>query len=207
MRAVESSGVGGFDIAAPYTALRPDWCILRDAILESVTTSPDSFGTKEDEIKGESQDFWEHKLKSSDWAVVQRRNEVLGIAGAKSPAEIDVYALQEKACFIESVWISPSIRRKGVGERLVTYLIEQERRVGIRKFYLWVFDGNTSAEGLYGDMKFESTGRSSVLLGKLEIQYLREFGSALIDEEIELSKTARAEDRRNLEVTYRMLTS
>jgi ribosomal protein S18 acetylase RimI-like enzyme len=208
MRAVEPRGIRSFDTAPPFNALRPDWCILRDTILESVTTSPDAFLAKADEIKTKSPDFWKDKLKSSDWAVVQRRDEILGIAAAKSPAEIDDYALQERACFIESVWIAPCMRRKGVGERLVTYLIEHERRVGIRQFYLWVFKENTPAKELYKEMEFKPTGRPSVLLGESEIQYLRQFDSPLMDdEEVGRNETARKRDWRKFEITYRMLAS
>ena len=208
MRAVESSDVKSFATVAPYNALRPDWCILRDTMLESVATSPDAFLTKADEIKGRSQEFWEGKLESSHWAVVQRRDEIVGIAAAKSPAKMDVYARQGQACFIESVWIAPCMRRKGVGDRLVTYLIEEELRAEIRQFYLWVFKENNSAKELYKKMGFKPTGRPSVLLGESEIQYLRDFGGAPIDdEEVGRNETARKRDWRKLEITYRMLTS
>jgi ribosomal protein S18 acetylase RimI-like enzyme len=208
MRAVESSDVRSFATVAPRNALRPDWRILRDTMLESVATSPDSFLTKADEIKEKSQEFWESKLESSDWAVVQRRDEIVGIATAKSPDIMDVYARKGTACFIESVWIAPCMRRNGVGNRLVTYLIEGERRAGIRQFYLWVFKENDSAKELYEKMKFKPTGRPSVLLGESEIQYLRDFRSAPIDDkEVGCNEAARKRDWRELDITYRMLTS
>lgn len=207
MRTAESSGVRGSDTAATHSEPRPDWRILRDAILESVATSPDAFLTTADQIKGESQEFWEGKLKSSDWVVVQRRDEIVGIAAAKSPGEIDSYASQQEACFIESVWVAPCMRGKGVGKRLVTYLIEQKRWDGIRQFYLWVFGHNTPAIQLYKRMDFKPTGNPSAL-GVPEIQYRLEFDSALIDdEEVGRNEAARKRDWRKLEITYRMLAS
>jgi ribosomal protein S18 acetylase RimI-like enzyme len=208
MRTVEPSDVRSSDSAAPYNAPRPDWCILRDTILESINTSPGVFLASAGQIKGESQEFWEHKLKSSTWAVVQRRGKILGIAAAKSPGETDSYALQEKACFIESVWIAPFMRRKGVGERLVTYLIEQERKAGIRQFYLWVFKGNTPAIELYKRMDFKPTGNPSALTNVPEVQYLCEYDSGVIDdEELERNATARADDRSKLKIMYGLLAS
>jgi ribosomal protein S18 acetylase RimI-like enzyme len=208
MRTAESSDVRGSDAAAPHSGPCPDWCILRNAVLESVATSPDAFLTKADEIKGKSRAFWKRKLRSSHWAVVQRGDEVLGIAAAKPPGKIDSYASQGEACFIESVWISPNIRRQGIGERLVNYLIEQKRRDGIRQFYLWVFDQNTPAIELYENMEFKPTDNPSALPGVPEIQYLREFDSALVDdEEAARNEATRADDQEMLKITYRMLTS
>lgn len=207
MRALESSGVRSFDTGASPNVPRPDWRILCDTILESVDTSPDAFLTKAREIKGKSRSFWKRKLRSSHWAVVQRGDEILGIAAAKPPGKIDFYASQGEACFIESVWIAPAMRRNGVGERLVNYLIEQERRAGIRQFYLWVFDDNASAIQLYERMGFKPTGNSSAL-EEPETQYLREFDSELIDyEEAALNEADRADDHEKLEITYRMLAS
>jgi ribosomal protein S18 acetylase RimI-like enzyme len=205
---VMTGGVGRPDSVAPHSASRADWCILRDTILESIDTSPGAFLATADQIRGEPPEFWERKLRSSTWTVVHRRDKILGIAAASSPGEIDLYALQEKTCFIESVWIAPCMRGNGVGERLVTYLIEQKRKVGIRQFYLWVFDHNASAIRLYKRMDFKPTGHSSALLDACEIQYLRDFDSDVIDdEELERNATARKRDRRGLGITYLMITS
>lgn len=206
MVAVEdAAGIRCIDDAAPPNTPRPDWCIVREAILESIATSPDAFLATAGQLKKEPPEYWQGRLESSTWAVVQRGGDVLGIAAAKPPSEVDVYALEERACFIESVWIDPSIRGSGVGERLVTYLMEQRRReAGIQKFYLWVFDYNAPAIRLYERMKFEATRRPSELR---EIQFLREFDSDLIDNlELEQNADARTRDRVQFGITYRLLT-
>jgi ribosomal protein S18 acetylase RimI-like enzyme len=192
----------------PSNTPPPHWRILRDAIRESITTSPASFLTTADEVAGEDPAYWEPRLRSAAWAVAELRDKVVGIAAAKAPGEVDGYALQENACFIESVWIAPEVRQHGIGERLVTYLIEQQRQVGVQKFYLWVFDHNTSAKRLYQRMEFKATGNPSILPHRLEVQFVREFGSDVIDaEELARNAARRDQDRRELEITYRMLSS
>jgi ribosomal protein S18 acetylase RimI-like enzyme len=209
MLAGDSSGARRRGGVAEGNVSISDSDVLRDTILKSVATSPGAFLATAAELKEEPPEYWETRLKSSSWAVVQRGGQTLGVAAAKPPSEVDDYALQEKACFIESVWVDPSMRGKGLGERLVAYLIEQQRKVaGIQKFYLWVFDSNTPAIRLYKRMDFKPTGQPSDLLGKSEIQFLRAFDSDLIDDD-ELKRNAadRKKDRKELGITYRLLAA
>jgi ribosomal protein S18 acetylase RimI-like enzyme len=61
--------------------------------------------------------------------------------------------------YIEAVWVAPEFRRLGVGRRLVRWLIDRERKSGIREILLWVIDGNVYARSFYFRMGFRSTGR------------------------------------------------
>lgn len=203
-----ATGVRSILGADPLIAPCSDWGLLRDTILKSIATSPGAFLATADELKAESPEYWEERLKSSTWAVVQRGNEILGIAAAKPPSDTDRYALREKACFIESVWVDPSLRRKGVGERLVTYLIEQQRSARIHKFYLWVFDYNSPAIRLYDRMDFKRTGRASRLLRRFEIQFVRAFDSDVVDEdELKQNDADRERDQEAFGISYRLLTA
>jgi ribosomal protein S18 acetylase RimI-like enzyme len=199
-----SSVLSSVDVPLPDDP-HTDWCILRDTLLRSVATSPEAFLATTEQLEAKPQEYWEDRLNSSTWAVVQRGSEILGIAAAKPPDEVDdYYALQEQACFIESVWIDPAVRGKGVGERLVTYIIEQERRARIQKFYLWVLNYNAPAIRLYTRMNFKPTERDSQLA---EIQFLRAFDSDVIDDdELKRNAAARRRDRRRRGITYRLLT-
>jgi ribosomal protein S18 acetylase RimI-like enzyme len=209
MLADDASGIRSTDDVAQHNVSPSDLDVLRDTILKSVTTSSGAFLATVTELEAEPPEYWENRLRSSTWAVVQRGSQTLGIAAAKPPSEVDDYALQEKACFIESVWIDPSMRGKGFGERLVAYLIEQQRgAVGIQKFYLWVFDYNAPAIRLYKRMGFKPTGQPSDLLDKSEVQFLRAFDSDLIDEdELKQNATDRKKDRKDLGITYRLLSA
>ena len=39
--------------------------------------------------------------------------------------------------YIEAVWVEPEFRRLGVGRRLVRWLIDHERKSGIKEILLW----------------------------------------------------------------------
>lgn len=216
LRTLEVSRSGNSGVATPHDGGRPDWRILCDTILASLDESPKAFLATVDQMKKEPQDFWEGKLRSATWTVVQRGDEILGIAAAKPPGELDSYAQSERACFIESVWISPALRKHGIGKRLVTYIFEQECKAGIRQFYLWVFSDNTSAINFYEQMKFRPTENQSELLGDAENQYLKEFGSSLFDRKklaliakLSLARNARRRKRdlRDSGIGYRVLNS
>lgn len=210
MTADDDSSVQSPNDAAPGITFCSDLRILRDAVLESVRTSPDSFLATTAQLEKKRFEYWQEELRSSKWAVVQDEDKVLGIAAAKPPRGEDTYANPANACFIESVWIDPSMRRNGVGERLVTYLIDERRKVGIQRFYLWVIDHNTPAIGLYNRMDFKRTERSAPLpawRGR-EIQYLLAFDSDVIDDyELGQNVDARELDGEKFGITYRLLES
>lgn len=190
-------------------SLSADAKILRDAVLESVRTSPDAFLATGAEIEAKPAAYWEIQLRSSTWAVLEGEDTILGIAAAKQPGDNDKkYANLEDACFIESVWITPHMRRRGLGERLVNFLIDMRRQDGIQRFYLWVFEKNESAVALYEHMKFKETGQAPGLAGwpVREVQYLLSFDSDMVDDaHLKKSKAARKKDRRRHGVTYRLL--
>ena len=112
------------------------------------------------------------------------------------------------AWFIESVWIAPSMRRNGVGKRLVSFIIEGGRKVGIKDFYLWVFDHNAPAIGLYQDMEFGPTGRSAELpvSQAREVQYVLKFdGDGTNDDALRQNAAERGLDHEKFGITYRLL--
>jgi ribosomal protein S18 acetylase RimI-like enzyme len=208
MKGDYATWVRGIHDAVPRIVPRPDWRILRDAILESIATSPDSFLASADQLKAEPPEYWKGRLRSSTWAVAEQGSKVLGIAAAKPPTNVDDYAPRDKACFIESVWIDPAMRGNGLGERLVTYLMEQRRATGIQYFYLWVFNHNIPAICLYERMAFKPTGQDSELVDLHETQYLLKFDSDVLDEdELKRNEADRLPDRTEHGITYRLLTA
>jgi GNAT superfamily N-acetyltransferase len=193
------------DRVAEASPSSSDWLVLRQAVITSLDTSPDAFLATIDKVRAEKSEFWQEKLRSAEWAVVQHDRQTLGIAAALLPGETDYYAFSDKARFIESVWIAPKWRKHGVGLRLVTYLIEQQRQMGIQEFYLWVLNHNNPAIRLYDRMNFKQTGQVSDLP---ETQFLLKFDSDVVDdEESQRNFLAREDDRRLLGITYRMLSA
>jgi N-acetylglutamate synthase-like GNAT family acetyltransferase len=197
------SDVRSHDYVVLTHSASKDWQVLKGAILESLRTSSDAFMTKLSEVIDRGSEFWQEELRSATWAVVQGGEQTLGIAAAKPPTDEDVYAVRGRACFIESVWIDPDSRNNGMGQRLVTYLIDQQRQVGIQEFYLWVLQCNGLAKSFYDyRMGFKETGRESE---HPETQLSREFDSDVVDEEeLKQHESARAGDKEK-GITYRLL--
>lgn len=81
-----SSSVRSLDYVSVCYPSVPDWQVLRGAILVSLETSPDAFLTSLKQVKDEKQEFWEKKLWSTQWAVVERNGQTLGVAAAKPPS-------------------------------------------------------------------------------------------------------------------------
>ena len=161
--------------------LSPDARILRQAVREALSTDSDAFLGTVAEVDRRSAGYWEDQILSSTWAVMQREDEVVGIAAAKLPG-VDDKSIKDKraARFIESVWIAPSMRGNRYSVRLIEYLMDAERKksADIDRFLLWVFNENKTAIRVYQDMGFKSTG--------LEKEKRREDGTCVVEVQYQL---------------------
>ena len=196
----------------PADSRRSDAQLLQWARSESVSTSPEAFLSTVAEIDEKPEAYWKNELRSSMWLVVEDGDKVLGITAAKRPNDRDKENITNppRACFIESVWIAPSMRRRGLGALLVMYLIEIQRSKGIQYFYLWVFDKNRPAIELYERLGFRPTGLAHVLDRSVrrprirEIQYVRVFDRASPGDN-ETAIDALERDLLSYGVSYRLL--
>jgi ribosomal protein S18 acetylase RimI-like enzyme len=110
------------------SAIQRDARKLQWAVRESVSSSPEAFLAHINDIDAKSASDWIDEIRLSTWAIVERDDEILGIAAAKRPdRDEDKDVNQSTARFIESVWIAGAMRRRGIGRRLVEYLIDIER--------------------------------------------------------------------------------
>lgn len=183
-------------------APKDDSVTLREALLKAVSTSPGRFLATTEGIQEKSDSDWATDLEKSVWVVAEQDGEVIGLAAAKQPYGDDSWEYDKTSTrFIESVWIDPSMRRRGLGERIVRYLIEQQRlsKPKVQRFYLWVFKDNEPAIALYKQMGFTETGRESTPPGRTipELQYLLEvYGTPGDDDELQ---------QGNYDLKYRVL--
>jgi ribosomal protein S18 acetylase RimI-like enzyme len=152
--------------------------VLRKAVRESISTSPDSFLRTVADVDSMSSDYWDKEIDNSTWVVIQQLDKVVGIAVARWPDQtIDHDIDQHRVRFIESVWVAPNFRGSGMSERLVKYLIEIEcnKHPKVRKFMLWVFEDNKYAIRLYARMQFKHKEKDRQLLsdqsGRFELRY------------------------------------
>lgn len=193
----------------------PDAQILRRTMREAISTSPGAFLTTVAEIDARSSDYWEDELRSSTWAVVQRGDEVFGIAAAKLPGNDDGYLRHsQNARFIESVWIAPSMRGNRYGERLIKYLFDAEckKSADIDRFFVWVLIENTTAIRMYERMGFErpenreqqSQRADGTRVDEAQYQLLFDSASA-VAAELNENAAVREEDWIRYGVRYRLL--
>jgi ribosomal protein S18 acetylase RimI-like enzyme len=206
----DGCGSGNRPEATTSAALGRDARILRDTLRNAIDTSPDSFMTTIEEVEAQPIDYWVNEIRSSTWAVAQRgKEEIVGVVAGRLPDSDKDLEDQEFTRYIESVWITPGLRRRGLGQRLIHYLLETEYRNNqqIRQFLLWVFAANTPAIKLYEHIGFWPTRESKLLQrngqskAEVEIKYCLDFDAAVhaVDED------ARLLDRRLYGVTYRVL--
>lgn len=161
--------------AEPLHGLR-DAQMLKEAMHEATSTSPEAFLMTIDDIKAKEADYWEREISSSTWAVIQKGDKVVGFAVARWPdGEMDRDVDPTAARFIESVWIHPKLRRQRLAEQLVRFLFEVEcaKSPGVGHFLLWVFDKNYPAISLYERMGFTYVARQDVpdQSGRTELRY------------------------------------
>ncbi len=189
------------------SALLWDAEILHDALHEAVRTSPDSFLKTVEDVETKPLDYWIDEILSSTWAVAQRAGEVVGLVAGKRPDSDNDAEDQAITRYIESVWIAPQLRGRGLGRRLIRYLLEAEyrRNQHIRQFLLWVFTTNYPAIRLYEQMGFVRTLEMNVGI-RTEIKYRLDLDSVVHPAVgLTVNETARRQDRYHYGVTYRIL--
>jgi ribosomal protein S18 acetylase RimI-like enzyme len=194
--------------ATASAALGRDAGILRDALLNALQTSPDSFMTTIEDVAGRPLGYWVNEIRSSTWAVAQRGREIVGLVAGRLPDSDQDREDEAFTRYIESVWITPELRGRGLGKRLIHYLIEMEYRKNqqIRQFLLWVFAANSPAIKMYEHMGFlpreskpvERIGHSE---DEVEVKYYLNFDVVVHTAD----EAARRQDRRRYGVTYRIL--
>jgi ribosomal protein S18 acetylase RimI-like enzyme len=189
-------------------SLRWDAQMLQDAMLEAICTSPESFLMTEEDAKARPLDYWIEEIRSSTWAVAQQNGQVVGIVAGKRP-DSDTDAEDEAITrYIESVWIDPDLRGRGLGERLIKYLlgVEYQNNRHVRHFRLWVFVTNSNAISLYERMGFTPTPEVNESEDKIEVKYRLDFDSTIHGAvALAVNEASRRDDRRQYGVTYRVL--
>lgn len=123
---------------------------LRLARLEALQDSPDAFVATLDQEKQRSDSDWIDVAAATTWAVAREGAKVVGIASmtAADPAAPTVH-------FIESVWVHPERRRRGLGRRMLLELEVRARAIGAEFLQLWVLETNGSAYDAYVNLAFE----------------------------------------------------
>jgi L-amino acid N-acyltransferase YncA len=134
-----------------------DWPVLREARLEALQDSPHAFTSFfDDEISWEEHD-WRQMFHAAKWMVAREAEKVIGIA--RSVGERGRSPVRH----LESIWVAPSHRQRGVCRGLLHALAEKDRRTGVTDLLLWVLEDNREAQRAYEALGFEPTGERQFL--------------------------------------------
>ena len=134
--------VGAHDVTTAI--LGPgDWSLLRSLRLLALTDSPHAFlGSLEQESRMNRQD-WQARCREGLWVVASWGSRPVGLARlAASPAP-------GECLHLESMWVAPQVRGRGVGVGLIHGLEHAARARRAPMVGLWVFDHNVAARRLY----------------------------------------------------------
>jgi hypothetical protein len=100
---------------------------------------------------------------AATWIIARDAQDIVGLARSVCEPELATRHL-------ESIWVAPTHRRRGVFRELLHALVDIERRMGGIDLMLWVLEDNHEARRAYEALGFEWTGESQPLpaLGKSE---------------------------------------
>jgi ribosomal protein S18 acetylase RimI-like enzyme len=138
-----------------------DWKLLQDLRLRALEESPDAFLSKDDAARGEDEAHWRQLCTSDVWVVARIGEQAVGVAcSVQDPDE------PPDARHIQSVWVDPAHRRKGVLRAMLRHLVALDPDV--RDWFVWVLDGNDLAREVYERLGFETTGKRQFPTGTSE---------------------------------------
>lgn len=144
-----------FELVAPA-----DWRELRSVRLRALADAPKAFTSEHSQEADWLEQDWRSAIQQGQWVVARSAQGAIGVARSSQDPE------SPERRYIEAVWIAPEFRRLGIGRRLMRWLIERERKSGVREILLWVMDSNASARGFYFRTGFRSTGRIQPVPGQ-----------------------------------------
>lgn len=131
-----------------------DWRVVRDVRLRALEDSPAAFLAKAETAWG--QEKWRAIALEGAWIVARSEDQVIGVVHS---IRVDDRPTDER--HLESVWVDPLHRRRGVLRAILRYLTELEPDV--RTWMVWVLDGNHDALAAYEHLGFETTGERQPL--------------------------------------------
>lgn len=131
-----------------------DWESYREIRLEMLLDSPDAFWFTHADAAGYTEAQWRENV-GRGWLVNARIGGVaVGSAGLGAHAEPG----QPDRAVLWGMYVTPRVRRRGVGELLVRAVLDEARRRGASEVFLEVTSSNERALELYERCGFERTG-------------------------------------------------
>ncbi|HET7339662.1 MAG TPA: GNAT family N-acetyltransferase [Candidatus Dormibacteraeota bacterium] len=135
--------------------------------MEALREAPYAFGSTYAREKTRSEADWRQAVRSRVRFVAEVDGAVVGTASGGDADRNGTAALT-------AMWVDPRYRRQGIGDVLIRRVVDWARGMGYGELFLWVVDGNGSAERLYERNGFRATGAvQEVRPGELEHEMSR----------------------------------
>jgi ribosomal protein S18 acetylase RimI-like enzyme len=153
-----------------------DWPVLKEARLKALHDSPHAFISHYEQELLLSDLEWRQLFHAATWIVADDGDDVIGLAA--SLAEPATPWLRH----IESIWVAPTHRRRGVFRALLSALADIEYRSGVTDLFLWALEDNHDALRAYELLGFQPTGERQHLatLGRFERRFRLRIGNPLV---------------------------
>ncbi len=134
-----------------------DWERFRRIRLAALLDAPDAFGSTIDEALARREAGWRSQLETlATFVAIMDDVDVGMVRGGPDDAD-------PATAFLLSMWVAPSFRGCGVGDRLVRVVIDWARSTGFSRLVLDVADHNLPAVALYARAGFDPTGEAGTL--------------------------------------------
>jgi GNAT superfamily N-acetyltransferase len=150
-------------------AVAGDEPILRELRLQALSDAPDAFGSTYERELARTTSDWQRWLSPGVTFILEEPQSASGIVAggrdAASPAIVHLMAM----------WVHPTIRGTGAGDRLVAAVLSWAQTEGARVVRLDVVGSNDRARRFYERNGFRSTGHEAVRErdGHIEVQMER----------------------------------
>jgi GNAT superfamily N-acetyltransferase len=141
-----------------------DWRVLKAARLGALRDSPHAFMSCFDNEWGLSELEWRRMFESATWIVAREAGDLVGLArSVREPS-------RPRVRHLESIWVAPTHRRRGVLRALLAALAEREESDGVTDLLLWLLEDNHEAQRAYETLGFVPTGERQFLpvVGRFE---------------------------------------
>jgi ribosomal protein S18 acetylase RimI-like enzyme len=140
---------GGIDV---HRLARRHWPVLRDVRLAALLDAPGAFLGDRAVEQARPAEAWQALCGDGSWLLAEVGGAPAGLVrGIRDPDSGD--------CYLESMWVAPAYRRRGVAGALVHAAAELARDQARPAMFLWVLDGNAATRAFYLGLGFVGTGR------------------------------------------------
>jgi GNAT superfamily N-acetyltransferase len=130
---------------------------IRDLRLRALTEAPSAFAASVDDQRRLPPENWE------EWARAGAGNggtvTIVAVESERWVGMIVGRLLDAETAWLEALWVDPTVRGRGLGQRLIEAVADWARGRGAARLDLSVTESNGAAAALYTRAGFAPTGR------------------------------------------------